>query len=120
MTEDKKSLDIRLSKIENKLSELTSVLGSRVSETKASREDIDTYLRVVRAALAVDWGDMCGINDCYKCIQVCKVCRTCEVCVVACESCGVECTCGPCNICSYEISPRERGIRDFRRLARTR
>ena len=59
----KKSLEVRLSEIEDKLNELLGV-GKR--ETKASEEDIQTYKKVLRGAL--DDQAACGINECSKCI----------------------------------------------------
>ena len=46
----KKSLEVRLSEIEDKLNELLGV-GKR--ETKASEEDIQTYKKVLRALLMI-------------------------------------------------------------------
>lgn len=102
MAETKK-LEVRLANIERKISELSTALRPKVLEEKAAKEDIDTYLRVLRAALAADWGDFCGINDCFKCIHICRICsggtqlcRACTVCLI----CDVECTCGPCAVYS--------------------
>lgn len=93
-------LDVRIRSIENTLEKLTAAMGVTTS-AKVEKSDIDAYLAVMRAAVAVDWGEFCGINDCFKCIVVCRVCRSCTVCNV-CSSCKIcfECTgCGPCAIC---------------------
>ncbi|WP_152189445.1 hypothetical protein [Georgenia satyanarayanai] len=60
-----------------------------------SPEDLQAYARV-RDVIAADYGEFCGINDCFRCISRCTVCA---VCVVRClEVCIHECTCGPCNV----------------------
>ena len=84
----KKSLEVRLSEIEDKLNELLGV-GKR--ETKASEEDIQTYKKVLRGAL--DDQAACGINECSKCIvthcdrciNVWTVCKVCDRCIVTCS-----------------------------------
>ena len=50
--------------------------------------------RQVKDRVDADFGEFCGINDCFRprlCSTVCSVCRSCWV------PCIVECTCGPCN-----------------------
>jgi hypothetical protein len=93
--QEKKSLDIRIAEIERKLDELTKTMSSG-GELRASKEDIETFNKVLKASLATDWGEFCGINDCMKCIIV--VCRGggggfCS----QCRACIFECSCGPCN-----------------------
>jgi hypothetical protein len=123
-SKEKKSLEIRLSDIENKLNEL---LGTGQQEAKASEEDIQLYRKVLRAAL--DDEAACGINECSKCIvtvcnrciNVCTVCKVCDRCITACTVCKVcdrcitecrvcdrcitECrVCQPCKVCERCIS----------------
>ncbi|HMQ36941.1 MAG TPA: hypothetical protein PKE46_04255 [Micropruina sp.] len=55
-------------------------------------EELAAFRKV--SAAAADFGEFCGINDCFRprlCSTVCSVCRSCWV------PCIVECTCGPCN-----------------------
>jgi hypothetical protein len=111
-----KKLEVRLANLEKKISELAQALQPTVIEEKAAKEDIDTYLRVLRAALATDWGENCGINECFKCIA----CWTCSGGPQLCYRCGpclrcdVECVCGPCNI-YYGALLRKRTA-DFEKL----
>ena len=56
-------------------------------------EELAAFRKV--SAAAADFGDFCGINDCFRprlCSgSVCVVCRSCWT------PCIFECTCGPCN-----------------------
>jgi hypothetical protein len=87
-----KKLELRIVELEKKLESATkrSAVGS------LSEEEIKAYNKV-REAIAADWGDFCGINDCFRCIVVrCGgggggVGR----CIVRCIN---ECSCGPCAI----------------------
>ena len=88
MADDIKSLEMRLTKIEN-------ALGKLAEANKAmdiSAEEMKTYLKV-RSALDVDF---CGVNDCMplrcRCIPRCIPSR----CIPT--RCINECICGPCNI----------------------
>lgn len=66
--------------------------------TDLSAEDLKAYAKV-RDVIAADWGEFCGINDCYRCVTRCTVCTVCSVCVGRCiQVCINECTCGPCNV----------------------
>ncbi|MFT4294172.1 MAG: hypothetical protein QM582_02035 [Micropruina sp.] len=62
---------------------------------KFTEEELAAFRKV--SAAAADYGDYCGINDCFRprlCTGgVCAVCRT--SCFVPCI---YECSCGPCNI----------------------
>ena len=91
MTSDPKSLELRLSDIERKLSAMTQ----RAPVANLSKEDIEAYHRV-RDVVAADWGDFCGINDCFRCIVVRCITRCVQRCIVRCIN---ECSCGPCNVC---------------------
>jgi hypothetical protein len=94
---EKESVELRLAKIESKLDELAKGMGSGGGQMKASKEDIEAYNRVLRAAVATDWGEFCGINDCSKCIVVvCRQPRLCSIDICSVDPC-FECSCGPCN-----------------------
>jgi hypothetical protein len=82
----------RIVELENKLSK-----GSATRESAAgiTAEEIQAFEKV-RDVIASDWGEFCGINDCYRCIVVQRCVTTC---IKTCYSpCIYECTCGPCNI----------------------
>src|SRR5262245_24847147 len=92
MPDDIKSLEMRLTKIEN-------ALGKLAEANKAvdiSAEEMKAYLKV-RSALDADF---CGVNDCMplrclptRCIPIrCIPIRCIPV------RCINECICGPCNI----------------------
>lgn len=89
-TEDSKSLELRLAEIEKKLDALAT---RRTAVASLSKDEIEAY-RKVRDVLAADWGDFCGINDCFRCVQLCARCVTTR-CIVRCIN---ECVCGPCNL----------------------
>lgn len=111
---DKKTLDIRLANIESKLEALTKNLQG--GELKASKEDIETYNKVLRASLATDWGDMCGINDCSKCIVVlCRPSHSGGIDIGKILPCIYECSCGPCNV-DPSILARAKRAREFQSL----
>lgn len=117
MTEEKKSLEVRLARIEEKLNILTGSIKPEILEKKASKEDIDVYLRVLKAGLAADWGEFCGINDCYKCIRVCDAPVLCNA-PVLCKICSpcYECTCYPCV--PYSIGSLQKGVKEFESLGK--
>jgi hypothetical protein len=105
--------DDKLNELEGRLERIERALGARMRREPSepvdlTAEELNAY-RKVRDVMAADWGEFCGINDCFHCI-LCKVCSVCHVCVV-CRVCDVECTCGPCII----AGPRG-GIGDFRRF----
>lgn len=86
--EDIKKLELRISRLE---SVLEKVVPTRQA-VDISAEEMKTYQKV-RDVVAADWGDFCGINDCFRCIVRCFRCFSCYVC----RRCDVECICGPCN-----------------------
>lgn len=73
-----------------------------------SADEIQVYLKV-RDVIAADYGEFCGINDCFRCI-LCRACAVCRICKV-CRMCDVECICGPCN-----IGGMSGGVGDFTRF----
>jgi len=59
--------------------------------SKFTDEEMAAFRKV---SSAMDTGEFCGINDCFRprlCAGVCSVCRNCWT------PCIFECTCGPCN-----------------------
>lgn len=90
----------RIKALEGRIAELENTLAGR-SQKKVedlTEEEMATFKKV-QDVLAADWGEFCGINDCFRC-RVCAVCRTCRVCQVCrvCKVCDFECSCGPCNV----------------------
>ena len=92
-------MDDNVKRLEARIADLESKLASagRPQPTEITADEMKAY-RKVRDVMAADWGDFCGINDCYRCIiQPC----TSPVCVVRCiVRCINECVCGPCNLCA--------------------
>ena len=89
--ENLEKLEMRISKIESLLEQ---AVGKRATAS-FSESELQAYQKV-RDAIAADWGDFCGINDCFRCIIVrCKLCDV--VCDTVCTPCDFECSCGPCN-----------------------
>jgi hypothetical protein len=84
-------LEMRIVELENQLKQLRA---SREA-VNLSADEIQAY-RKVREALAIDWGDFCGINDCMRCIIL--RCWTGGPIVRCIRICDVECTCGPCSL----------------------
>lgn len=58
-------------------------------------EEMQAFVKV-RDVIAGDWGEFCGINDCFRCVI-----QNCGVCIVRClpPPCIFECNCGPCGVC---------------------
>ena len=89
MAQDKlKDLEGRIEKIEQSLSG-----GMTREAVEISPDEMKTFMKV-RDVIAADFGEFCGINDCFRCTlcRSCFVCGTCRIC----RACIVECTCGPC------------------------
>ena len=86
--EDIKQLHMRIAKLEQAL----AGVASRAQPTDLTAEEIKAY-RKVQDVIAADWGDFCGINDCFKCI----INRCISSCIRLCRRCDIECFCGPCN-----------------------
>jgi hypothetical protein len=72
--------------------------GSRKREAAdLSADEIRAYQKV-RDVIAADWGEFCGINDCFRCIiNRCLRCYT-PVPIPIPRPCDFECSCGPCNV----------------------
>jgi hypothetical protein len=89
--DDIKTLEMRIRKLETMLSET----AERREATNLSADEIRAYQKV-RDVIAADWGEFCGINDCFRCIVV--RCLRCYEPVPIPRPCDIECSCGPCNI----------------------
>jgi hypothetical protein len=89
----------RLSKLELRLERIEKLMERAVTERKPealSAEEIAAY-RKVRDVVAIDYGEFCGINDCFRCIVV-RCWQPPVLCDRFCvRPCDIECTCGPCN-----------------------
>ena len=94
MDEPIKKLEARIVELEQALSKVPR----RGEPANVSAEELKTYQKV-RDALAADWGDECGINECLRCIPCIRVCGggASFRCISKCIN---ECICGPCNVCS--------------------
>ncbi|MCU7919085.1 MAG: hypothetical protein KZQ88_17510 [Candidatus Thiodiazotropha sp. (ex Dulcina madagascariensis)] len=93
------SLELRIGKIEHLLEEAVA----KRAPANISAEEIAAY-RKVKDIVAADWGDFCGINDCYRCVIV--RCLQCYTATPQYRACDVECSCGPCNIGQFGGSMR--------------
>ena len=59
-------------------------------------DELQAFVKVRDVIAFTDWGEFCGINDCFKCIVV-------QPCISLCTQrcftpCIFECSCGPCNM----------------------
>jgi hypothetical protein len=91
------ALDLRLTRIESAIEKLGAA-REPVAAAQLSAEEIAAY-RKVRDVIAADYGEFCGINDCFRCIVVRCVTSCITNCVTVCvRPCDIECTCGPCNL----------------------
>ena len=88
--DDLKKIDLRISKLE---SMLEKALASR-QPTDLSADEIKAYYKV-RDVVAADYGEFCGINDCFRCNII--RCVRCYTPPRLCTFCDVECSCGPCS-----------------------
>jgi hypothetical protein len=88
---DIKELHLRIQKLESMLEQ---AIAQRSTVADLSKEEIAAY-RKVRDVIAADYGDFCGINDCFRC----HIVRCSTLCDVRCfRPCDIECTCGPCRL----------------------
>ena len=85
------ALEMRIAKLEQLLQG-----AQRQEAVNISADEMKAYQKV-RDVIAADFGDFCGINDCFRCIVRCIRCFNCFVCQV-CRRCDIECSCGPCGI----------------------
>jgi len=88
-----KELQLRIEKLESMLERVGT---SRQQPSSLTAEEMAAY-RKVRDVIAADFGEFCGINDCFRCVVVrCSLCQV--FCDVRCRPCDVECVCGPCGL----------------------
>ncbi len=81
--------------LKQRVAQLEMQLQARREPQDVSADEIRAF-RKVSELLAADWGEFCGINDCYRPPILRCVINPCIVrCVVRCIQ---ECTCGPCNL----------------------
>ena len=93
MAEDRiKDLEAKVAELERRLQ-----LPTRMAAADLTPEDLRAYQKV-RDVVAADWGEFCGINDCFRCIVVRCGSGPVVRCVVRCIN---ECVCGPCNVGPY-------------------
>jgi len=86
---DLKKLELRIARLEQ------LVQGAPKREAvDITAEEMKAYQKV-RDVIAADYGEFCGINDCFRCIGLCGGAR-CVSCFV-CARCINECICGPCG-----------------------
>ena len=83
-----KRLEARIAQLESKLAS-----AGRQEPAEITAEEMKAY-RKVRDVIAADWGEFCGINDCFRCIRVCGGGPCVIRCIVRCIN---ECVCGPCS-----------------------
>ena len=89
--EEFEELKGRIVELENQLAKGGAARGA-VAEV--SEEELKAFVKVRDVLVFTDWGENCGINECFKCIVV-QPCTT--LCIQRCiVTCIVECTCGPC------------------------
>lgn len=88
-SEDVKQLSMRIAKLEQAI----AGVAARAQPTDLTADELKAY-RKVRDVIAADWGDFCGINDCFRGV----ISRCITRCVAFCARCIYECTCGPCNL----------------------
>ena len=86
MDENVKRLEARIAELESKL----AAGGGRPQAAEITADEMKAFQKV-RDIVAADWGDMCGINDCFRCLKPCYT-----PCIVRCiYRCINECV-GPC------------------------
>ncbi len=90
-SEEIEELKGRIERLENAL----AGAAPKRAVADLSPDEIQAFMKV-REVLAADWGEFCGINDCYRC-RICAVCKVCRVCRI-CRVCDFECVCGPCAL----------------------
>jgi hypothetical protein len=89
--------DEALQALEGRIAALENALAGKTQSRVADLTDDEiAAFKKVQDVIAADYGDFCGINDCYRC-RLCTVCSVCQICRV-CRVCIFECSCGPCNI----------------------
>lgn len=82
--------------LKQRVAQLEKLLEARREPADITADEIRAY-RKVSDILAADWGEFCGINDCFRPVIRC-VAACIQRCVVRCIN---ECTCGPCGGVSW-------------------
>lgn len=107
--------DDQVKKLELRVQQLEQLLASAPQRTQAASltaDELKAYQKV-RDVIAADWGEFCGINDCFRCIILrCGTSRCVVRCVVRCIN---ECVCGPCI--QGDLGTFEGGLSRFGGLA---
>jgi hypothetical protein len=105
VAEEKGELEGRIERLEQMLGP-----GTRREAVDLSADEINAYIKV-RDVIAANYGEFCGINDCFRC-TLCKPCMTCSTCSTCriCRFCDVEC------ICTINPGRMSGGIGDFTRF----
>jgi hypothetical protein len=99
--------------LEGRIERLEQMLGSGMQREAIdlSADEIKTYIKV-RDVIAANYGEFCGINDCFRCLlcKLCSSCQTCHTCATCriCRICDVECICS--------MGTRSGGMGDFMRF----
>ena len=92
MDDDVKRLEAKVVELEKKLESVQP----RAAPTSISAEEMQAYQKV-RDVISADYGEFCGINDCFRVTLRCITPSYASFrCIVRCIN---ECVCGPCNIC---------------------
>ena len=89
--EEFEELKGRIVELENRLK---GEGAAAVAEPELTPEEIKAFLKV-RDRLGADWGENCGINECFR-PPVLRCISRCVVTCFACHPVCAECTCGPC------------------------
>jgi hypothetical protein len=93
MEETVKRLEAKVVELEKKLS---AVAPARAAPADITADEMKAFHKV-RDIVAADFGDFCGINDCFRVTSRCITASHSSFrCIVRCIN---ECVCGPCNNC---------------------
>lgn len=85
-----KRLEARVIELEQKLAQV----ARRPEPMQITVEEVNAY-RKVKDLIAADYGEFCGINDCFRlCLRCHGGGTSCLRCITRCIN---ECVCGPCS-----------------------
>jgi len=95
MTDESKDLSARVAALEQMMARAPAAQ----MDVEITPEELKAF-RKVRDIIAFDPDNVCGINECFKCVAVCRTCRVCQICSICrvCRVCDFECVCGPCSL----------------------
>lgn len=92
MDDTVKRLEAKVIELEKKL----SAVPTRAAVEDITADEMKAYQKV-RDIVAADYGEFCGINDCFRVTWRCVTPSIASFrCIVRCIN---ECVCGPCNVC---------------------